>query len=195
MVWAIDLDDNYLAALRSISDAQYLNSSLGSFDLVDLKYIFPEDLLPPAGTVPSYGLTTFGSAADAGDMSPGAGFGFLLFAGDSHVVTQLRKRDGQPDPFVFLDCPSNMNMKDKDTTFTARVICLSDDLQGCFQVAERGVEGTIVEMPDNVSSYITIMEQLLTDGISVLQTLSPEPFPWSNQKVSLNRRVSRSRFR
>ncbi|KAJ6001245.1 hypothetical protein N7522_006472 [Penicillium canescens] len=150
MVWAIDLDDNYLAALRSISDAQYLNSTSSTFDLVDLKYIFPEELLPPAGTVPSYGLTTFGSAADAGDMSPGAGFGFLLFAGDSHVVSQLRKRDGQPDPFVFLDCPSDMDAKDTDTTFTARVICLSDDIEGCFRVAERGVEGTIVEMPDNM---------------------------------------------
>jgi hypothetical protein len=88
-------------------------------------------------------------------MSPGAGFGFLLFAGDSHVVSQLilncettcespakSKKpkpapglispasaalpNGQPDPFVFLDCPSKMNIKDTDTTFTARVICLSD---------------------------------------------------------------------
>ncbi|KAJ5629565.1 hypothetical protein N7528_003222 [Penicillium herquei] len=107
-------------------------------------------MLPAAGTVPTYGLTTFGSAADAGDMNPeGSGFGFLLFAGDSYVISRLRKRDGEPDPFVFLDCPSNSDTTDTTTVYSARVVCLSDDLQGCFQVAERGVEGTIVEMPDN----------------------------------------------
>ncbi|KAJ6032766.1 hypothetical protein N7540_003498 [Penicillium herquei] len=148
--WAIDLDDNYLGALRSISDSQYIESTSGTFDLVDLKYIFPEEMLPAAGTVPTYGLTTFGSAADAGDMNPeGSGFGFLLFAGDSYVISRLRKRDGEPDPFVFLDCPSNSDTTDTTTVHSARVVCLSDDLQGRFQVAERGVEGTIVEMPDN----------------------------------------------
>lgn len=131
----------------------YLNNSQLSFDLVNLEYIFPPNLLPPAGTVPSYGITTFGAAADSGDMNPGgSGFGFLLIASDSYVVSRLRKREGAPDPFVFVDCPA-IEPGALDKTYTARVICLGEDLAGCFQVAERagGVEGTIVEMPDNAS--------------------------------------------
>lgn len=85
-------------------------------------------------------------------MSPdGGGFGFLLLAGESHAVSRLRRRDTEPEPFHFLDCPSNVTDALPDHIHTARVVCLSDDLNGCFQVMERGIEGTIVEMPDNVS--------------------------------------------
>lgn len=79
-----------------------------------------------------------------------ASFGFLLVAGDSFAVTQLRKRDGLPDPFVFINCPASVNENDsKDEIHTARVVCLSNDLAGCFRVMERGVEGTLVEMPED----------------------------------------------
>ncbi|KAF4997450.1 hypothetical protein FGRMN_3814 [Fusarium graminum] len=37
----------------------------------------------------------------------------------------------------------------KDTPRTARVTCVTGDLEGCYQIMERGVEGTIVEMPDS----------------------------------------------
>jgi chitinase len=146
MIWAIDLDDSYLTALQSIVDPSLINSDSSAFDLVNLEYLFPEEDLPPEGTIPTYGLTTVGS--DMTDPSSG-GFGFLLFAGDSYAVTQLRKRDGLPDPFVFLDCPKDVLDQPDSEIRRARVICLSDDLAGCFRVLEQGVEGTIVEMPDN----------------------------------------------
>lgn len=149
MIWAIDLDDNRLSALRSVSDSDALGNSGSEFDLVDLAHIFPSDIRPPNTTKPVYGISTFGGTDS---MSPnGGGFGFLLLAGESHAVSRLRRRDNEPEPFHFLDCPSNVTDAPKEQVHTARVVCLSDDLNGCFQVMERGVEGTIVEMPDNVS--------------------------------------------
>jgi chitinase len=149
MIWAIDLDDNRLSALRAVSDSDALGNSGSEFDLVSLAHIFPSDIRPPNTTKPVYGISTFGGADS---MSPdGGGFGFLLLAGESHAVSRLRRRDNEPEPFHFLDCPSNVTDAPLDHIHTARVVCLSDDLNGCFQVMERGVEGTIVEMPDNVS--------------------------------------------
>lgn len=153
MVWALDQDDSYLDALRAVTDSSVLDSVENPFSLVDLKYLFPTEDLPSVDAKPSYGLTTFGGAANAGEMDPsGAAFGFLLIAGDSYAVSRLRKRDGEPDPFFFLDCPSDVSDAPQDHIHTARAVCLSDDLAGCFRVMERGVEGTIVEMPDNVGS-------------------------------------------
>jgi chitinase len=152
MVWAVDLDDNNLDALNAISSADEIGAVDNPFTLVDLKYLSPTEDLPANGTTPSYGLVNFGSLADSGSMNPSqTAFGFLLIAGDSYAVTQLRKRDGLPDPFVFLDCPPDVTSQPKDNVQTARVTCMTDDLEGCFRVMERGVEGTIVEMPDNVS--------------------------------------------
>lgn len=149
MIWAIDLDDNRLSALRAVSDSEVLENSGAGFDLVDYANIFPSDIRPLDKTKPVYGISTFGSA---GSLTPnGGGFGFLLLAGESHALSRLRRRDNEPEPFHFLDCPSNVTGAPKDQVHTARVVCLSEDLNGCFQVMERGVEGTIVEMPDNVS--------------------------------------------
>ncbi|CAG8939269.1 unnamed protein product [Penicillium salamii] len=147
MIWAIDLDDNSLSALRAVTDSDALGSLDSAYNLVDYAHIFPSDIRPLNTTKPVYGITTFGSG---GSLSPnGGGFGFLLLAGESHAVSRLRRRDNEPEPFHFLDCPSNITDAPKDQIHTARVVCLSDDLNGCFQVMERGVEGTIVEMPDN----------------------------------------------
>ncbi|KAI6760474.1 hypothetical protein HG530_009334 [Fusarium avenaceum] len=122
MIWAIDLDDNSLESLRAVSDPSLLDSVEGTFDLVDLDKLFPKECLPASGSKPSYGLVTF---ADATGTDPTAsGFGFLLVAGDSHI----------------------------DTPRTARVTCVSGDLETCYQIMERGVEGTTVEVPD--SSHI-----------------------------------------
>ncbi|KAL6910196.1 glycosyl hydrolases family 18 domain-containing protein [Trichoderma evansii] len=150
MVWAVDLDDSKLDALRAVSGSSVATGADGAFSLVDLKYLFPSEDLPSSGSQPSYGLVTFGSGGDLHDVSPTSGpFGFVLIAGDSHVVTNLKKRNGEPEPFTFLDCPADVGNRPKHKVQTARVACLSDDLEGCFQILERGVEGTIVEMPDS----------------------------------------------
>ncbi|UKZ58865.1 uncharacterized protein TrAtP1_000187 [Trichoderma atroviride] len=150
MVWAVDLDDSKLNALRAISGASGETGADSAFSLVDLKYLFPSEDLPSSDSQPSYGLVTFGSGGDLHDVSPASGpFGFFLVAGDSHVVTNLKKRKGEPEPFTFLDCPSNVRDQPEHKVQSARVTCLSDDLEGCFRILERGVEGTIVEMPDN----------------------------------------------
>ncbi|POS72695.1 chitinase [Diaporthe helianthi] len=146
MIWAIDLDNNNLEALRAITgDTKYGSDDL--FDLVDLKYLFPQEILP-TDTSPKYGLISFGGQADTMDPSQSA-FGFVLIAGDSSSVANLKKRSGQPEPFTFLDCPKDvLGLPDKEVR-TARVVCLSHDTSGCFQVMIGGVEGTVVEMPDN----------------------------------------------
>jgi chitinase len=147
MIWAVDLDDNHLTALQSIVDPDAIENVNGLFDLVDLENLFPAELLPPEGTEPTWALSTVG-----GDMTDpnSAGFGFLLVTGDSYAVTQLRKRDGLPEPFVFIDCPATVDeSEDEDKVHTARVVCLSDDVAGCFRILERGVEGTLLEMPDD----------------------------------------------
>ncbi|KAJ8128780.1 hypothetical protein O1611_g4852 [Lasiodiplodia mahajangana] len=128
MVWAIDLDDSRLSALSSIANAEALSTPETLFDLVDLKYLFPTEDLPAQDSKPSYGLINFGNLADSGEMDPGStGFGFVLVAGDSHAVTQLRRRDGLPDPFIFLDCPHDVMERPFNETQTARV-CAANQL-------------------------------------------------------------------
>ena len=152
MIWAVDLDDAKQQALKVVAGgADGLGAVDNPFTLVDLAYLFPSEYLPPADSTPKYGLINFGGLADStGSMDPSkTAFGFLLIAGDSFAVSNLRRRAGEPEPFVFLDCPTDVLDRPKNETQTARVVCLSDDIEGCFQVMERGVEGTIVEMPDN----------------------------------------------
>lgn len=150
MVWAIDLDDDELSALSAISDTEKLDGSDMPFTLVDLDRLFPTELLPPDGVEPKYGLVSFGGSLTGGDTNPSTtGFGFFLVAGDSFAVARLKKRHDEPEPFVFLDCPKNVADQPLNETQTARVVCLSEDVEGCFRLMERGVEGTLVEMPDN----------------------------------------------
>ncbi|TGO46100.1 hypothetical protein BCON_0345g00010 [Botryotinia convoluta] len=89
------------------------------------------------------------------------GFGFMIVSGDSSSVSNLKKRDGMAEPFVFLDCPSNVHEDDSSLVHTTRVVCLGLDLKGCFQVLEGGVEGTIVEMPDNCAETHSLGQYLL----------------------------------
>ncbi|KAJ9409038.1 hypothetical protein DTO045G8_3213 [Paecilomyces variotii] len=80
-------------------------------------------------------------------MNPSqSGFGFVLIAKDSCAVLTLRKRDGGPEPFVFVDCPTDTLDDPQDKVHTVRVVCLSDNIH--FRVMERGVQGTIMEIPD-----------------------------------------------
>ncbi|KAF4336894.1 bacteriodes thetaiotaomicron symbiotic chitinase, partial [Fusarium beomiforme] len=150
MIWAIDLDTPNLQALRSISNGELIERTQTPFSLVDLERIFPPHMLPPKDAKKDYALINFGSNADGGEIDPNeTGFGFILITGDSHVVASLKKREDEPEPFVFLDCPPDVLEAPKNQTQTARVVCLSEDVAGCFRIMERGVEGTIVEMPDN----------------------------------------------
>lgn len=153
LIWAIDLDAGNLEALRAVSDSSMLDGITTPFTLVDLDRLFPLGLLPPEDITTNYGLINFGARTHSGETDPNqTGFGFILVTGDSYAVSSLKKREGEPEPLVFLDCPSDVLERPINQTQRARVVCLSDDVKGCFQVMERGVEGTIVEMPDNVSA-------------------------------------------
>ncbi|TVY74071.1 Chitotriosidase-1 [Fusarium oxysporum f. sp. cubense] len=150
MIWAIDQDDNDIFALSAVTDGVARNQSVDNFDLVDLKHIFPKDVMPADISDPHYGIITFGSGSESGELDPtNSGFGFLLAVGESHGLSQLRKREGKPEPFVFLDCPDNEFSHPINKTQKARVVCTSQDVEGYFRVKERGVEGTLVEMPDD----------------------------------------------
>lgn len=149
MVWAVDQDDPELDALRAISDSAYIESSSSS-PPVDLTKIFPSQLIP-SSKASKYGLVNIGSAASSGETNPGkTGIGFFLITSDSYATTSLRKRAGDPEPFTFIDCPMHVLDRPVDEPQTARVICLNENVEDCFRIMERGVEGTMVEMPDNV---------------------------------------------
>jgi chitinase len=153
MVWAIDQDDIRLTALRAVTDSDLANDDSPPFNLVDLHKIFPKEGYPTNDKNPKYGMVNFGSEADLGESNPQkTGFGWFLVVGESHAVSRLKRKSGDPEPFTFLDCPVNITGKPDDQVQIARVVCLSADVEGCFRVMERGVEGTVVEMPDNVRS-------------------------------------------
>ncbi|KAH8129747.1 glycoside hydrolase superfamily [Trichoderma asperelloides] len=150
MIWAIDLDDGNLDTLTAVVGTSYQNVTAANFSLVPLDYLFPSGYVPSNSTTINYGLINIGSAAEAGETNPSnTGFGFMLIAGDSHAVSSLAKRDGEREPFVFIDCPKRSSAETEETRHTARVVCMNDDLQACFQLAERGVEGTLVQMPED----------------------------------------------
>lgn len=149
MVWAVDLDNANLNALKAISDADYIDSDSSSSP-VDLTKIFPSEMIP-SSKASKYGLVNIGSAAANGETDPSkTGFGFFLVTSDSYATTSLRKRAGEPEPFTFIDCPRHVLDQPADFLQSARVVCLNENIEDCFRVLERGVEGTLVEMPDNV---------------------------------------------
>ncbi len=151
MIWAIDLDDGDLSALQAVSGVTNSNVHR-KFDLADLAHLFPKEMLPPPDADINYGLMTFGGSRQDGYSNPrGAAFGFVLVAGEKHVVSSLKKREGHPEPLTFLDCPADIDSTPSNHTHTARVVCLNDDIKGCFQLAEGGIEGTVIQMPDEVS--------------------------------------------
>lgn len=159
MVWAIDLDDASLDALSAISDSAYINSSSSSAP-VDLTKIFPSEYIPSSGDS-KYGLVNIGSAASSGETDPSkTGIGFFLITSDSFATTSLKKRAGEPEPFTFIDCPQHVLDQPVDKTQTASVVCLNQNVEDCFRVMERGVEGTMVEMPDNVSLLLQFLHRI-----------------------------------
>ncbi|TID06522.1 Chitotriosidase-1 [Colletotrichum higginsianum] len=150
MIWAIDLDTGKLDALKAISSGTKIGGTNARFSMVDLDRLFPADMLPSDEDQMSYGLVNLGAEANAGEIDPDkTGFGFMLITGDSYAVASMKKRHDNPHPLVFLDCPDKPNEQDGEKPQKARVACFSDDIKGCFQLMERGVEGTIIEMPDN----------------------------------------------
>lgn len=189
MIWAIDLDTGTLQALRAVTGSTLVPGSNSPFSLVDLEHLFPPDVLPPDDAPTNWGLINFGTNANTGAVDPNeTGFGFILVVGESHALSSLKKRKDKPEPLVFLDCPPNVKRQPKDKVQTARVVCLSQDVEGCFQVMERGIHGTVVEMPDNVSPSLcetTKLEIFGTNNFkSALQILS------LGQSLLKSRRVS-----
>ncbi|KAM0518034.1 hypothetical protein ACHAPE_004436 [Trichoderma viride] len=152
LIWAIDLDNGQLDALRAVSNPSIIDNDRTSLDLIDIKNIFPTEYLPPNGYTPKYGLVSFGGSLGSTNMDPSnGGFGFFLVSGDSHVASPLTKRDNEPDPFEFLDCHGTKVALQSGIS-KARVACFSEDVQGCFRVMEQGIEGTLVELPDHCFS-------------------------------------------
>jgi chitinase len=156
MIWAIDLDTGTLDALRAVTGNTVIPGSNSPFTLTDLENLFPPELLPPEGAKTSWGLINFGRNANSGIVDPNeTGFGFVLITGESHAMTSLKRRKDNPEPLIFLSCPDNVSEQDIHQPHTARVVCMSQDVEACFQIMERGVEDTVVEMPDNVSPTFT----------------------------------------
>lgn len=140
MVWAVDQDDVNLSALSAITDPNLSNDDSAPFTLVDLHRLFSNEDYPTDDKNPKYGMVNFGNHANLGETDPNkTAFGFFLVAGESHAVSKLRRRAGDPEPFTFLDCPSDVAGRPNDEALVARVVCLNEDVEGCFRVMERGV--------------------------------------------------------
>ncbi|KAJ4218816.1 hypothetical protein NW757_014587 [Fusarium falciforme] len=130
MIWAIDLDTPDLEALRAISKGELMGHTQAPFSLVELERAFPAEMLPPEDAETNYALIKFGGNADAGETDPNQTcFGFVLVTGDSHAVSSLKKREDEPEPLVFLDCPPDILERPKNETQTATVVCLSEDVK------------------------------------------------------------------
>ncbi|EWZ93951.1 hypothetical protein FOWG_06589 [Fusarium oxysporum f. sp. lycopersici MN25] len=173
-------DYSRLSALTAATGGTPAGQSDGrDFDLLDLTRLFPEGHIPSDTSDLQYGLITFGGGSDSGAVEPASsGSGFLLAVGEPHGLTQLQKRDGRPDPFVFLDCPAGVLDQPVNQTQKARVVCTSQDVDGCFRVMERGVEGTLVEMPEECApnsfaraiSLEVAEDQTMPDHLAKLHT-------------------------
>lgn len=104
MVWAIDLDDTSLDALRAVSESASHSAS------VPLTKIFLSEYIPSINTS-KYGLVNIGSVAGSGETDPSkTGIGFFPITSDSYAASYrlLRKRAGDPEPFTFIDCPQHV---------------------------------------------------------------------------------------
>lgn len=114
----------------------------------NLENLFPEAQLPPADAIPSYDLVSFGGMyAGFKDEDPNhSGVAFFLIAGHSSAVSSMKKRD--IPGLEFLDCPHDILERPDHELQTARIICMQSNVTDCFRVEENGVEGTIVQMPD-----------------------------------------------
>jgi hypothetical protein len=71
---------------------------------------------------------------------------FFLVAGSYSAVTSMKKRDNPGLEVV--ECPSDVLSRPDDEHQTARIVCTSEDVPDCFRVQHGGVEGTVVQMPD-----------------------------------------------
>lgn len=112
MVWAIDQDDASLTALRAITDPSLANDDSAPFTLVDLHRLFSSEDYPTDDKNPRFGIVNFRNEANLGETSPDkTGFGFFLVVGESHAVSKLRRRVGDPEPFTFLNCPANVTSR------------------------------------------------------------------------------------
>jgi hypothetical protein len=61
-------------------------------------------------------------------------------------VSSMKKRDNPG--LEFLDCPHNILERPDHEVRMARFICTQNNVTDCFRVKEGGVEGTVVQMPD-----------------------------------------------
>ena len=119
------------------------------FTPFDLENLFPPEYLPPPDAIPSYDLISFAGLFDHPTKreEPNlSGVAFFLIAGSSTAVTSMKKRDNPG--LEFLDCPQDILSQPDHEQQTARVICLTANVTECFQVRQGGVEGTVVQMPD-----------------------------------------------
>ncbi|KAH6880448.1 hypothetical protein B0T10DRAFT_519409 [Thelonectria olida] len=82
----------------------------------------------------------------------------LQVSGDSYTVASLwhekRRHHDRPEPFVFLDCPLGILEQPLHMVQVARIACFHQQLYWCARnIFERGVEGTLIEMPDNCAPH------------------------------------------
>ncbi|CAG7942048.1 unnamed protein product [Penicillium salamii] len=116
---------------------------------VDLEKLFPPKYRPSPDAQPTFELASFGRryTGPTKDENPNnSGVAFFLVAGSYTAVSSMSKRENPG--LEFIDCPSDILSRSNDEHQTVRVVCYSENVPDCFRVQEGGVEGTVVQMPE-----------------------------------------------
>jgi hypothetical protein len=145
-----------------------------------MENLFLAECLPLADAVPSYELINFGGMYNIGVESPNdSGVASFLIAGGSDMgLTSIKKRDNPG--LHFLSCAKDVLQRPNEEHQVARVICLDDEVTNCLRVRNGGVEGTVVQIPDECS------------GSSFARAVSLEPSKDQTVPAHLKRDASNS---
>ncbi|CAG8417708.1 unnamed protein product [Penicillium salamii] len=116
---------------------------------VDLEKLFPPKYRPYPDAQPTFELATFGGkcTGPTKDENPNnSGVALFLVAGSYTAVSSMSKRDNLG--LEFIDCPADVLSRPNDEHQTIRVVCYSENVPECFRVLECGVEGTVIQIPE-----------------------------------------------
>ncbi|KAF2166320.1 glycoside hydrolase family 18 protein [Zasmidium cellare ATCC 36951] len=144
----------------------------------ELEDIFPT--LPPVDNDVKMSVVTLDQTA-ASDISEARGFGLVVIDGpQSAVASGKSKRDGSPSDLIFIDCDHLRS----EGMQTLRYVCAADDIatSDCNNFMKGGVEGTILELPDDCGPAPYVVLHNLERATN--QTLPGRLSTLSNKTVS-----------
>jgi hypothetical protein len=137
------------------------------FSICVIGEIFPD--LPPKTYIPTWDVSRLGMPDKDAAPGPGGpnyqGFGFVVIDGPKGSVAKLSKRSGSH--YELLECPRH------DGRSMLRIVCTIDSQRSnCNDIYLDGVNGTIIEMPEDCDSskYAIAHDLRISSNQSVPET-------------------------